>query len=232
MSEAKQPFNGVIVYQRLRRAILEQALLPGTRLREDAIGEQFGVSRTIVRQALVRLESEHLVETQRNRGACVAEPTLIEAEQIFEIRHCLEAEVIRRLIDRISVIGLEALDAHVDQEARVQGKDGPVSIRLAGEFHILLAELTENRILAGYVSELVTRCSLILAMYSRSHSSDCAVDEHRNIIQAVRDKDIKAALSIMDHHLGAVQGRADLSGDQKEDNLQSVLARYAEDPSA
>lgn len=231
MTEVKQPFNGMIVYQRLRRAILEQALLPGTRLREDAIGEQFGVSRTIVRQALVRLESEHLVETQRNRGACVAEPTLDEAQQIFEIRHCLEGEVIRRLVDRISVIGLEALDAHVDQEARVQGKNGPVSIRLAGEFHILLAELTGNDILAGYVSELVTRCSLILAMYSRSHSSDCAVDEHRSIIQALRDKDMKVALSIMDHHLGAVQGRADLSGDEK-DNLQSVLARYAEDPPA
>ncbi len=231
MTASKSPTSGVIVYQRLRRAILEQALKPGTRLREDAIGEQFGVSRTIVRQALVRLESEHLVDTQRNRGACVAEPTLDEAEQIFEIRHCLEAEVIRRLVQRISVIGLESLDAHVDQEDRVRGKDGPVSIRLAGEFHILLAELTGNKILCNYVSELVTRCSLILAMYSRSHSSDCAVDEHRQIIQALRDKDIDAALSIMNHHLGAVQGRASLSGDD-DDNLQSVLARYAEDPKA
>lgn len=230
MTASKSPATGVIVYQRLRRAILEQALKPGTRLREDTIGEQFGVSRTIVRQALVRLESEHLVDSQRNRGAFVAEPTLEEAEQIFEIRHCLEIEVIRRLVERISVIGLESLDAHVDQEARVQGKDGPVSIRLAGEFHILLAELTGNSILANYVSELVTRCSLILAMYSRSHSSDCAVDEHRQIIQALRDKDIDSAISIMNHHLGAVQGRADLSGDT-DDNLLSVLSRYAEDTS-
>ena len=219
---------GMIVYQRLRRAILEQALKPGMRLREDTIGEQFGVSRTIVRQALVRLESESLVDTQRHRGACVAEPSLAEAQQIFEMRHCLEREVIVRLVQRISVIGLEALDAHVEQEARVKGRDGPVSIRLAGEFHLLLAELTENRILARYVSELVARCSLILAMYGRTHSSDCAVGEHRQIIQALRDKDAAIAIRIMDEHLGAVQERARLS-EPSDDSLQSVLARYADE---
>lgn len=218
----------VIVYQRLRRAILEQALKPGTRLREDTIGEQFGVSRTIVRQALMRLESESLVETQHNRGACVAKPSLEEAQQIFEMRQCLEREVVIRLADQLSVIGLETLEAHVQQEARMKGKDGPVSIRLAGEFHILLAELTKNKILAHYVSDLVARCSLILAMYGRTHSSDCAVDEHRHVIEALRDNDAPAAMKIMTHHLGAVQARADLS-DAPAENLQSVLSRYAKE---
>lgn len=221
---------GMIVHQRLRRAILEQALKPGTRLREDTIGEQFGVSRTIVRQALTRLESESLVETQRHRGACVAEPSLAEAQQIFEMRHCLEREVIVRLVQKVSIIGLEALEAHVEQEARVKGKDGPVSIRLAGEFHLLLADLTGNKILARYVSELVARCSLILAMYGRTHSSDCAVDEHRQVIQALRAKDVEGAVKIMEHHLGAVQQRADLT-EPSTDSLQSVLARYSQEAS-
>ncbi len=219
------------VYRLLRRAIIEQALRPGARLPEDAIGEQFGVSRTVVRQALGRLEAEGLVETRRNRGAFVAEPTLEEANQIFEMRHVLEREVIERLVKRISVIGLDSLEAHVVQEERVRGKNGPVSIRLAGEFHTLLAELSGNTVLARYVAELVSRCSLILAMYSRKHSSDCAVDEHRQIIQALRDRDPAKARRIMDEHLGAVAGRAELA-EEKEDDLEAVLARYGREMTA
>ncbi|RAI01700.1 GntR family transcriptional regulator [Acuticoccus sediminis] len=215
------------VYRLLRRAVIEQALKPGTRLPEDTIGEQFGVSRTVVRQALGKLESEGLVETKRNRGAFVAEPSLEEAQQIFEIRHVLEKEVIKRLAQRISVNGLDALAAHVTQEDRVLGKNGPVSIRLAGEFHILLAEMTGNQVLARYVSELVTRCSLILAVYGRTHSSDCAVDEHRQIIAALADHDAERAMEIMDHHLGAVAGRAELR--DEGDDVESVLARYGKE---
>jgi len=228
MTEEASVPAGEIVYQRLKKAILEQALKPRTRLREDTIGEQFGVSRTVVRAALLRLETQNLVETQHRRGACVAEPSLAEAQQIFEMRHCLEREVIARLVRQISVIGLQALEAHVDQEARVRGKDGPVSVRLAGEFHLLLANLSGNRILERYVSELVMRCSLILAMYGRTHSSECAVEEHRQIIQAIRDKDAVRAEQIMEHHLGAVQARADLT-ETGSDTLQAVLARYAQE---
>ena len=216
------------VYRSLRRAIIEQALTPATRLPEDTIGEQFGVSRTIVRQALGRLQVEGLVEMQPHRGALVASPTLEEARDTFEIRHCLEREVIRKLVARISVIGLDNLEAHVHQEARVRGRDGPRSIRLAGEFHVILAQLTGNRLLVRYVSEVVSRCSLILAIYARAHSSQCAVDEHRRIIQALRDGDADAAMAIMDEHLGAVEGRAQLAEVSAHD-LKSVLNRYQED---
>jgi DNA-binding GntR family transcriptional regulator len=228
VKEAQTEPRGAVVYRLLRRAIIEQALLPGTRLPEDTIGDQYGVSRTIVRQALVRLQSEGLVETKPNRGAFVATPSLEEARQIFEVRHCLEREVIRRLAERISVLGLDALEAHVAREAQVKNKDGPRSVRLAGEFHNLLAELTGNAILARYVAEVVSRCSLILAIYGRSHSSDCAVDEHRQIIAAVRAGDAEAAMAIMSHHLGAVEERARLVPDETPD-LEAVLARYAKE---
>ncbi|MEZ5935626.1 MAG: GntR family transcriptional regulator [Alphaproteobacteria bacterium] len=228
MSETTATPRSAAVHRALRRAVLEQALKPGTRLPEDTIGEQFGVSRTIVRQALTRLEAEGLVETLPNRGAFVATPSLEEARQIFEMRHCLEREVIARLAGQMSLPGLDALDAHVTQEERVRGKDGPVSIRLAGEFHILLAELTGNGILARYVAEMVSRCSLILAVYGRTHSSDCAVEEHREIIRALRDGDAEKAMAIMDAHLGAVAGRAELTAGPEPD-LASVLARYGRD---
>ena len=215
------------VHRLLKRAIIEQALTPGMRLPEDTVGEQFGVSRTIVRHALVRLENEGLVVTRRNRGAFVAEPSLEEAKHVFEVRRALEAEVIRLLVQRIPASGYDQLEAHVRSEESVKGKDGPVSIRLAGEFHVLLAELTGNHVLARYVSEVVLRCSLIMAMYAKSHSSDCAVDEHSQIIAAIRDGDAARATEIMDHHLGAVAGRAEL--EPKQASVSSILSRYGKE---
>ena len=61
--------RGTAIYRALRHAIIEQALPPGSKLPEDAIGEQFGASRTIVRHALGQLAAEGLVELKRNRGA-------------------------------------------------------------------------------------------------------------------------------------------------------------------
>ena len=212
------------VYELLCRAIIEQSLKPGMRLPEDLVGEQFGVSRTIVRHALVRLETEGLVVSKRNRGAFVAEPTIEEARQIFEARRCLETEVTRLLVERMPRAGFDALEAHVRREQGIRGKDGPVSIRLAGEFHILMAELSGNTVLAKYVTQVVRRCSLIMAMFARSHSSDCAVDEHSQIIEAIRSKDTERAMHLMEHHLGAVADRARFDGGP--DTVESILARY------
>lgn len=226
MSETKTTLTDA-VHDLLRKAIIEQALKPGMRLPEDTVGEQFGVSRTIVRHALVRLEHEGLVVTRRNRGAFVAEPSRDEAQHVFEVRRCLENDVIRLLCERMPGNGYDRLEAHVRREEAVRGKDGPVSIRLAGEFHVLLAELTGNPVLTRYVSEVVLRCSLIMSLYARSHSSDCAVDEHSQIIEAIRTGDAARAIEIMEHHLGAVAGRAALSA--QPDSIQSILSHYGKE---
>lgn len=225
MSEETKSTMTDAVYDLLCRAIIEKALMPGMRLPEDVVGEQFGVSRTIVRHALVRLETEGLVVSRRNRGAFVAEPSLQEAQQIFEVRRCLEAEVIRLCLGRITDEGFDRLEAHVRSEEKVHGKDGPVSIRLSGEFHILLARLSGNDVLARYVTEVVMRCSLIMAMYAKSHSSDCAVDEHSQIIAALRAGDGDRARALMEHHLGAVAARADF--ERSTDTVEAILSRYS-----
>jgi DNA-binding GntR family transcriptional regulator len=221
------------VYRSLRRAIIEQALAPATRLPEDTIGEQFRVSRTVVRQALSRLQAEGLVEIMPNRGAFIARPSLDEAKDTFEMRHCLEREVIRKLAKRISVNDIGALRAHVKKQerARDQSRNVPRAIRLAGEFHVILAERTGNVLLTRYVSEVVSRCSLILAVYHRAHSADCAIDEHHQIIQALKDGDADTAMRIMDEHLGAVESRAQLIDEQPLD-LKTVLDHYAKDAQA
>ena len=236
VSGKASPKRSDAVYQSLRRAIIEQALKPATRLPEDTIGDQFGVSRTVVRQALNRLQAEGLVETQPNHGACVAKPSLAEARDVFETRRCLEREVVRKLVERISTSGLDAsgldaLESHIAQEDRVRSgprRNSPRSIRLAGEFHVILAELTGNQVLTRYVSEVVSRCSLILAIYGQRHSSDCAVDEHRGIVQAIRDSDTETAMQIMDTHLDAVENRADLV-ETCDTDLKTVLTKYTEE---
>ena len=216
------------VYAGLRRAIIEQALLPGTKLPEDAIGESFGVSRTLVRSALTRLATEGLVELRRNRGAAVASPSLAEAKDLFDIRRNLEALVVQRLVGRLSREDADRLRRHVTREEKAKGRNGPESIRLAGEFHTVLADLTGNGLLARYVGEVVSRSSLILALYGRPHSSDCAVSEHGTLIDALLAGDADRARDLMDRHLGAVQERALITpASEPERSLRSVLSAYS-----
>ena len=221
------PERSGAVHAGLRRAIIEQALLPGTKLPEDAIGESFGVSRTLVRSALTRLAAEGLVELRHNRGAVVASPSLSEARDVFDIRRNLEALVVQRLADRLTREQQDALRRHVAREERAKGRGGAESIRLAGEFHTLLAGLTGNELLARYVGETVSRSSLILALYGRPHSSDCAVAEHRALIDALVAGDAKKAGTLMDEHLGAVQERALIEpAAEPERSLRSILSAY------
>ncbi|SMO80431.1 GntR family transcriptional regulator [Paracoccus laeviglucosivorans] len=218
------------IYASLRRAILEQALKPGTKLPEDSIGETFGVSRTSARNALVRLETDGLVEMRPNRGAAVAMPEFNEAEDVFALRRCLEREVIERLCRRMSNDSIDALRSHVREEERALRASSPRSIRLAGEFHILLAELTGSAELTGFVSRIVSRASLILARFGRPHSAECGIDEHLRLIDALAAQDAAAALAIMDAHLHAVEDRANSDDTGKDTDVASILGRYLNDP--
>ncbi len=215
------------VYDSLRQAIIEQALKPGVKLPEDSIGETFSVSRTTVRNALVRLDAEGLVDLQPNRGASVAVPTIEEAHDIFEMRQCLEREVMQRLCKMDVKPVVKALKMHLAEERKYLDVDTTRSIRLAGEFHILLAELTGSKILANYVNEIVSRCSLVLARFAQAHSAKCGLDEHTDIIAAIEAGDPEQAIARMHHHLHGVQDRALLNPDDEEkNNVSEILSRY------
>jgi len=216
--------------QALRQAIIEQALPPGTRLPEDELGVRFGMSRTLVREALAQLQSEGLVDAPPRRTATTAKPTLDQAREVFEIRRMLEREVVRLAIGRWRAEFGAELEGHVraEESARQVG-EARVSIRLAGEFHTKLGAMAGNSLLRRYLSEVVSRCSLILALYGRPHSADCAVNEHREIVAALRAGNTEAAIKVMEHHLGSVEQRALL--DQERDagfDLGAVLSRYAD----
>ena len=215
-------------YQALRQAIIEQALLPGAKLPEDQLGGHFGMSRTLVRATLSRLQVEGLVDARPKRTATVARPSLEEARDVFEVRRALEREAISLTIRRWRPEFGAVLEGHVREEdaARARGEDR-VSIRLAGEFHIKLAAMSGNKVLHRSLAELVSRCSLILALYGRPHSSECAVNEHSEIIVALRAGDANAAMRLMDEHVGSVEKRALLADGSRDDpDLGEVLSRY------
>jgi DNA-binding GntR family transcriptional regulator len=218
------------IYRALRHAIIEQALEPGAKLPEDAIGEGFGASRTIVRHALGQLAAEGLVELRHNRGAAVATPSWNEARDVFDIRAGVERLVVERLSGRLSADDLARLKRHVDEEDRAAGRNETLSLRLATEFHMLLAEITGSDVLTRYVGELSSRCGLILATYSRPHSSECAVNEHRAIIAALKAGETRRAGALMADHLEAVAGRALIGNHRaRERDIKDILAPYAED---
>ncbi len=212
----------------LRSAIIEQAVGPGTRLPEDTIGEQFGASRTIVRGALNELAAEGLVEQRRNRSAVVAEPSWNEARDTFDIRVAVEEIVVRRLAGHLTDDQITELRKHVAEEEKAANKDETHSIRLAGEFHIMLAEFTGSDVLVKHMRELTSRCCLILAVFSRPHSSECGVSEHKELVELLIAGDEKGAMRAMRQHLGDVAERALITPPKKDDRpIAEILGDYA-----
>lgn len=216
------------IYRALRLAIMEQALAPGTKLPEDAIGEQFGASRTIVRQALEQLASEELVEIRLNRGAAVAKPTPQEAQDLFSVRQDIEQLVVRRLCGRLTKAQQARLEAYVDTEERALRDNKPEYIRLAAEFHVVLAEMSGSPLLLRYMRHLVGRSALVLGLYGRPQWSNCSMNEHRDLLKALVQGDIERVSTMMHAHLDAVLSRAlDTATSNGGWNVRDVLASYA-----
>ena len=221
-----------VAHEALKQAILERALQPGTKLPEDEIGENFAMSRTLVRSVLSRLAAEGLVEVRPKRTATVAQPSLAEAREVFEVRRALEAEVVRLVVKRWKpAFGAELEGILREEDAARARHEEHVSGRLAGEFHIRLAEMSGNALIARYMAELVTRCSLVIAVYGRPHGHSEHADhanEHAEIIAALREGDAERAVRIMDAHMGEVERRALNEADPAEGRgLGDVLSRYA-----
>ncbi|MDR3475542.1 MAG: GntR family transcriptional regulator [Devosia sp.] len=222
---AKGGARAQATHRALKNAILDQVLLPGSKLPEDSIGERLGVSRTLVREALVRLSEEGLVEMVPNKGAVVAQPTVEEARHNHITRVALERLVVESLDSQLTPEQERTLLDHIAAEEAAAGKRGAVSVRLSGDFHTLLASMTNNETLIRYVNEVVGRSSFISSMYARPHESDCGVVEHRQILAAIKAGDSKKAVALMTEHLDAMSNRALLPKDESTD-LRDVLNRY------
>lgn len=215
------------VYLALRTAIIENALQPGTKLPEDSIASSFGVSRTLIREALARLRNEGLIDTNQGKSATVAMPGPEESAETFHVRRCLEKDVVTTLAQCWRPDMAERLRAHITLEEKASAElNYPVSDRLGVEFHILLAELTSNRLLHKYVSEVALRCALIIAVHGHDHSQDISIAEHHAIVDALQAGDTHRAAKLVDKHLHAVEQRT-LQPSAPSPHLTEILKRYA-----
>lgn len=155
------------IHQRVIEAIIDQRLLPGTKLVEDKLGQAFGVSRTRVRQVLVRLAQEQVVTVEPHKGATVAQPSVEDAREVFEARAVVEAVLVRRFIERAQPADFEALNdcIEAEEEARREG-DQAAALRLSGRFHLMIAEVAGHQTFARMLAMLISRTSLILMSYA------------------------------------------------------------------
>jgi DNA-binding GntR family transcriptional regulator len=187
-------------------AIVERRLMPGTKLAEQPIANLFGVSRTLVRQALNQLSRQHLVTLEPARGAFVATPSAEEARQVFEVRAMLETAMIKQLCETITDAQIAELRQHLlDERDAVARTDVPGRTRLLADFHSVLARLAGNQVLANLLSDLLSRSSLIALMHQSAHSAEHSQEEHVLIVDALERRDARAAVRLMQSHLDHVE---------------------------
>lgn len=220
------------LHRDLSTAIVDHRIPPGTSLPEDTLAGAFGVSRTVVRKALLRLGHEKLVELRPNRGAVVARPSVEEARAVFEARRVVEAALIDAAIARAPDVAFAGMRAHLVREQEAErGDDRHALIRLSGDFHRGLAALAGNHVLAAFLGELVSRSSLILALYQHRADPPCSHEQHAEVLEALARRDATAARARMAEHLTHVEAQLDLGGAAAPVDLHALFAANRSRPS-
>lgn len=205
---APQPTLEQQVYDALFDAVMHGRLAPGAKLGEETLCSQFGVSRTVVRQALRRLAELEIVEIVPNKGATVATPTPQETRDVFAARRAIEGAIVRTLARRVTHGEIERLRERLQAEhAALHQQDHARWVALAGGFHLALADLAGNRVLRRLLTELLTRCSLIVALYEAPGEAGCEHDEHDRIVELLALRDANAAAAVMETHLLGLESR-------------------------
>ncbi|CAG9176219.1 hypothetical protein LMG23992_03167 [Cupriavidus laharis] len=214
------------IADRILTAIWEHRLPPGTKLVEEKLGGVFGVSRTKVRLAFGKLAHEGVLTVHPNRGTFVSSPSVAEARQVLHSRRLLEPALVRDLAGTVGAQGLKTLRATTRAEAQArESDDRRAIIRLSGEFHCRLAELTGNQYLGKYMRELCSLTCLIIALYDAPGVPSCPHHEHDDIVDALEAGDGDRAARLMAEHLDHVEStlRLELPAEEKVD-LEAVFA--------
>src|SRR5580765_1190837 len=149
----KEARGGASAYLKLREAIVDGRFQPNERLVEADLARTFGVGRTAIRAALVRLDQEGLVERQPNRGARVRLVSDREALEIEEVRVSLEQMLARHAATRIKPVDVENLRQILDEmTARVEAGDPLGYSELNAQFHEMIWSIADQSVAARLVA--------------------------------------------------------------------------------
>lgn len=195
------------VYERLRDDIVSGLLRPGDQLVEARLAGDLGVSKTPVREALIRLQRDGLVSIEPYRGARVLEPSADDVREIVELRELLECHVARRLAETQPQSAIAALAATVTRgrQALAAGDDAGVAEALT-EFSDVLADASDNARLAEVLRSLRSVMVLIGSASMRAEGRNRrSLDEHARILNAIRRGDADAAAAATARHLHSIE---------------------------
>jgi DNA-binding GntR family transcriptional regulator len=196
----------------LQTAILEHRLKPGTKLSEDEVGEIFGVSRTVVRMALQALAHSKLVTIERNRGAFVSKPSVKDANEVFEARALIEPRIVHMAANHAVASDIAYLRAHIEAEHQaLNSGDLGKALALSGLFHIAISDIADQQVLGTFLRSLISRSSLIIALYWKRPDTTCESRSHGALIDALEAKDPQAAEEIMKTHIADLHSGLDLT---------------------
>lgn len=225
MSDERDTPHGEQAYQRLINAIASGQLAPGARLRETELSEQFGLSRTPIREALRALEADGLVQHQPRQGAVVRQLDHAEVVELYEMRAVLEGTAARLAARTASEVELQALSA-LNDEFAAAAADPATAAELNRQFHRTLIGAARNRFLVRAVEGL-RKTLLILGpttMIVEARVKE-ATSEHAAIISALQDRDGIRAESLMRTHIETAQlNRLKLRSRQQSNSIGGMSA--------
>ena len=200
--DSYQPLREVVC-ESLREAIRNGTLKPGERLMEIQLAEQLGVSRTPVREAIRKLELEGYVIMMPRRGTYVANMSMSDISDIFEIRSALESLSNGLAAKRITPDELEHLqNLLVMLKPYVEQMDMEKIVELDIEFHDLLYHAARNSRLLGIISNLrdqLTRFRTLSMSYPGR--LEATMEEHKSIVDAIAAGDSEAARQAAEKHM-------------------------------
>ncbi len=193
----------VKAYHEIKNRITYLDLKPGEKIFENEIAESLGISRTPVREALLLLENEQLVECLPRLGYVVKRLTNQEITEYFSLRRTLEVFAVPLIIERITDEEIEALRANLrEAEASVTEGDLRSIIRCETEFHQILYGSTKSKIFSRTISNLVDNFQLIraIAMMAPGGRRE-SVNDHKCILDAIQRRDGDEFLRLIKEHI-------------------------------
>jgi DNA-binding GntR family transcriptional regulator len=192
-----------VVSEALREAIINQTLKPGERLMEIQLAEELGVSRTPIREAIRRLELEGFLVMVPRRGTYVADLSLKDINEVFEIRTALDVLAAGLAAERITEEELEQMERLLVQIGDcIEKADAEAIVDADGLFHDILYRASRNDRLVGIISNLreqFTRFRTISMAYPGRITN--TLDEHRRLVEAIGQRDPELAQQYAREHM-------------------------------
>lgn len=195
------------VYDAIKSKILYFELKPGEKLVESEIGSELGTSRTPVREALLLLSHEKLVECDSHLGFVVRKMTSTEVEEYFGIRLAIERFAIPLIIKGVRPSHIKALEKNIQQaQAAIEKKDLPEIILHETKFHEILYKATDSTVLVETLSSLVDKFHWLRAIaLSAPSGASLSLDGHRQILKALKRQDAEVLTALIEKHMQDAQ---------------------------